>query len=52
MCPCTVSNLFLGIIDKNCGVESGEGFAGHGHGGLKDFAASFQLAEIVDDFSW
>lgn len=40
------------MADKDCGVESGEGFAGHGYGGLEDFAASFQLAEIVDDLSW
>jgi hypothetical protein len=40
------------MADKNFGVEPREGFAGHGYGGLQDFAASFQLAEAVDDFSW
>lgn len=40
------------MAGKDCGMESGEGFAGHGYGGLEDFAASFQLAEIVDDLSW
>lgn len=37
-------NIFListWLIDKNCGMESREGSAGHGYRGLKDFAASF-----------
>ncbi|XP_039168837.1 uncharacterized protein LOC108956550 isoform X2 [Eucalyptus grandis] len=33
------------------GVESGEGFAGDGHGGLEGGASSLQLAEAVDNLS-
>lgn len=50
LCVCVCVHFVM--ADKDCGVESGEGFAGHGHRGLEDFAASFQLAEIVDDLSW
>ncbi|GMN50906.1 hypothetical protein TIFTF001_020066 [Ficus carica] len=39
------------MTDKNSGMESGEGFAGYGDRRLQAFAASFQLAEIVDDLS-
>jgi hypothetical protein len=40
------------MADKNFGMEPREGFASHGYGRLQDFATSFQLAEVVDNFSW
>lgn len=42
----------ISLTDQNSWVEPREGFVGHGYRGLKDSAASFQLAEVMDNLPW
>lgn len=44
--------MYYNFPDKDRGVESGEGSARHGYGGLQGPPPSFQLAEALDHLSW